>query len=57
MNAFEWKEWNSGKLPELERHSEAKLSVLRNYVTQSPDTNVLLFQHGFDDGRIGFGRR
>jgi three-Cys-motif partner protein len=33
MNAFEWKEWNSGKLPELERHSEAKLNVLRNYVT------------------------
>jgi three-Cys-motif partner protein len=33
MNAFEWKDWNSGKLPELERHSEAKLTVLRDYVT------------------------
>ena len=33
MDAFEWKEWNSGKLPELERRSEAKLNVLRNYVT------------------------
>ena len=33
MNAFEWKDWAAGGLPELERHSEAKLSVLRNYVT------------------------
>jgi three-Cys-motif partner protein len=33
MSAFEWTDWQSGRFPDLERHSEAKLSVLRNYVT------------------------
>jgi three-Cys-motif partner protein len=33
MGAFEWNNWQSNQLPELERHSQAKLEVLRDYVT------------------------
>lgn len=32
MSSFQWKDWAAGNLPELEPHSEAKLSVLRSYV-------------------------
>lgn len=33
MSSFEWTNWRSGDLPELEAHSRAKLSVLGSYVT------------------------
>lgn len=33
MAIFTWNNWKEGKLPELEAHSRAKLSVLRDYVT------------------------
>jgi three-Cys-motif partner protein len=33
MHLFDWKKWSEGLLPPLEAHSEAKLNVLRNYVT------------------------
>ena len=33
MATFNWTGWNDGKLPTLEPHSQAKLSVLGDYVT------------------------
>ena len=33
MATFDWKNWNNGTLPTLEPHSQAKLNVLEDYVT------------------------
>src|SRR4051812_42748270 len=29
---FHWNDWQSGHLPELERHSKAKLDIVRDYI-------------------------
>jgi three-Cys-motif partner protein len=64
---FFWKHWKSGKLPELEDHSETKLDLLRDYLvlyleivmkgTAGKDEQYVTLVDGFAGGGIYNGNK
>jgi three-Cys-motif partner protein len=64
---FFWKQWKSGKLPELEDHSEKKLELLRDYLvlyleivmkgTAGKDEQYVTLIDGFAGGGIYNGQK